>query len=308
MSVTKFPDRRPQRPGRRQDGPASVYSIDQPPSSDFTWPPTKEQIDSCETIDLDPQEGRASEGFVVLVGHEAQPGSWRLRVVVSSPGPPKRWRKVRRSHGYLWPLAASLLVLELIHWRPVPTSSDQATPEPSAEIARSAQSDAAPVAPPASQRIESRRRTPAPSAAVARRTPPSTRRSAPATRPTAPGRQAEAVHTPDIEPLAPLFASTGAAATPNGGSAADNFTPPRVSMRAPSPRRPSPFPAARGSSTRVEVMVDARGQVESARLRSAGASYFDQQALEMVRTWRFEPARRGGRPVRSVVDVEIPSR
>jgi TonB family protein len=79
-------------------------------------------------------------------------------------------------------------------------------------------------------------------------------------------------------------------------------------MRPQAVYRPSPFPAARGSRTRVEVVVDALGRVESARLRTPSASYFDERALETVRAWRFEPARRGGRPVRSSVDVEIPPR
>ena len=48
---------------------------------------------------------------------------------------------------------------------------------------------------------------------------------------------------------------------------------------------------------RGDLTVDFRGRVESARLLSGGVTYFDERALEAVRTWRFEPARRNGRPV-----------
>jgi protein TonB len=41
--------------------------------------------------------------------------------------------------------------------------------------------------------------------------------------------------------------------------------------------------------------------------RSSGESALDESALEAVRTWRFEPARRNGVPVRAwaIVPVEF---
>ena len=59
---------------------------------------------------------------------------------------------------------------------------------------------------------------------------------------------------------------------------------------------------------RVRVLVGENGKVQEATLdRSSGESALDESALEAVRTWRFEPARRNGVPVRAwaIVPVEF---
>lgn len=59
---------------------------------------------------------------------------------------------------------------------------------------------------------------------------------------------------------------------------------------------------------RVRVLVGENGKVQEVTLdRSSGESALDESALEAVRTWRFEPARRNGVPVRAwaIVPVEF---
>lgn len=49
---------------------------------------------------------------------------------------------------------------------------------------------------------------------------------------------------------------------------------------------------------RVEILVSAEGEVESARMVGGEPSYFDGMILSAVKGWRFQPATRDGRPVR----------
>ena len=59
---------------------------------------------------------------------------------------------------------------------------------------------------------------------------------------------------------------------------------------------------------RVRVQVGENGKVQEVTLdRTRGESALDESALEAVRTWRFEPARRNGVPVRAwaIVPVEF---
>jgi len=75
--------------------------------------------------------------------------------------------------------------------------------------------------------------------------------------------------------------------------------------------RPPPYPADAyrlGKQGRVllEVQVTTQGVVESLRiLESSGDASLDKSALETVRTWRFEPARRGGRAVAGALNVPV---
>jgi protein TonB len=56
---------------------------------------------------------------------------------------------------------------------------------------------------------------------------------------------------------------------------------------------------------RFEVLTD--GSVGAVKVqKSAGHSDFDQAAIDAVKTWRFEPARRGKEPV--AVWVTLPVR
>jgi TonB family protein len=58
----------------------------------------------------------------------------------------------------------------------------------------------------------------------------------------------------------------------------------------------------------VEVVVDERGGVESARLAQSLADFYDAGLLEAARGWRFEPAKRNGEPVKYRKRVEITMR
>jgi TonB family protein len=55
----------------------------------------------------------------------------------------------------------------------------------------------------------------------------------------------------------------------------------------------------------VEVLVDERGNVESARLVESLADFYDASLLESARTWRFKPAQRDGQPVKYRKRVEV---
>ena len=58
-------------------------------------------------------------------------------------------------------------------------------------------------------------------------------------------------------------------------------------------------------TTLLKMRITAQGQVEDVQVEcSAGHHDLDQSALEAVRRWRFEPARRGSEPV--AVWVVIP--
>jgi TonB family protein len=56
----------------------------------------------------------------------------------------------------------------------------------------------------------------------------------------------------------------------------------------------------------LTVLVRADGRVEDVRVASSsGADVLDEAALTAVRTWRFAPATRSGRPVESLVEVPV---
>ena len=56
----------------------------------------------------------------------------------------------------------------------------------------------------------------------------------------------------------------------------------------------------------LSVLVRSDGRVEEARVAaSSGTSVLDEAALAAVRKWTFVPARQGGRPVESVVEVPV---
>jgi protein TonB len=84
--------------------------------------------------------------------------------------------------------------------------------------------------------------------------------------------------------------------------------PPSITSRAV-PRYPREL-LLQGIEGRVmlELSIDAQGRVESTQLKSSsGYPAMDEAALETVRKWRFNPARRGNAPVasRAVVPVEF---
>jgi protein TonB len=61
-------------------------------------------------------------------------------------------------------------------------------------------------------------------------------------------------------------------------------------------------------SVRVRVLVGEDGRPQEVTLgRSSGEAALDQAAMDAVRYWRFEPARRDGLPVRAwaVIPIEF---
>jgi protein TonB len=115
---------------------------------------------------------------------------------------------------------------------------------------------------------------------------------------------------PDRQPPAePEFTVATAVALPASAATAgvEVDEPPRKVATNP----PPPYPAdayQRRLQGRVilEVHITALGTVESLSVvQTSGVASLDQSALDTVRAWRFEPARRGGSPVSSVVNVPV---
>jgi len=55
----------------------------------------------------------------------------------------------------------------------------------------------------------------------------------------------------------------------------------------------------------LRVVVDANGNVDSVSVLRSLESTLDESAVRTVRTWKFQPARRGGQPVQSEITVEV---
>ena len=78
-------------------------------------------------------------------------------------------------------------------------------------------------------------------------------------------------------------------------------------LRNPTPEYPSEARRLHQEGTvLLRVQVSARGRVEAVELaRSSGTSSLDEAALQGVRGWEFEPARRGDTPIASTVTVPV---
>jgi len=69
---------------------------------------------------------------------------------------------------------------------------------------------------------------------------------------------------------------------------------------------PDAFESGQQGLVLLRVRISQRGQVTTISVsKSSGVASLDRAALETVRTWRFEPARRGDKPVSIVVTVPI---
>jgi protein TonB len=75
----------------------------------------------------------------------------------------------------------------------------------------------------------------------------------------------------------------------------------------PDPHYPEDAAAEGVTGTvRLKVVVGMRGRVESVLVvRSSGDDRLDRAAEATVRQWRYQPARRGGRPKTAVDYVEV---
>ena len=85
-------------------------------------------------------------------------------------------------------------------------------------------------------------------------------------------------------------------------SPADGDVTPPVEIERPLPEwLPPNVVAARQRLTGViRVVIDRQGQVESASVVQPTSDAYDAELLVAARTWRFQPARLGGQPVRYV--------
>ena len=89
------------------------------------------------------------------------------------------------------------------------------------------------------------------------------------------------------------------------GAAVDEL-PRKLETNPAPPYPPDAFARRQQGRVLLEVHVDEHGLVAGVSVsESSGVSSLDRAALETVRRWRFEPARRGGTPVASVVIVPI---
>jgi protein TonB len=134
------------------------------------------------------------------------------------------------------------------------------------------------------------------------------KRETPTTTPTPP-EQPPAPPTPKRAAAKPEFTVTTAVSLPASAAVAgvDFDEPPRKIAT----NRPPPYPAdayQQRLQGRVvlEVHVNAEGSVDSLSvLQTSGVASFDQAALDAVRFWRFEPARRAGQSVAAVINVPV---
>jgi TonB family protein len=83
-----------------------------------------------------------------------------------------------------------------------------------------------------------------------------------------------------------------------------NVVPPAIIRQTLPPFHRKPTTAINGV---VEVVIDEKGEVEKATIRSAMDPVYDNQALAASRNWRYKPATREGVPVkfRKLVQVRI---
>ncbi len=177
--------------------------------------------------------------------------------------------------------------------RPAPPRPEPAEPEP----AQAAPAQAAPAASASAASTPARPTAPAGSVAATTGDTPSastgaTSRTADASSTAPPTAAASSART--------VPASTAAAA----GAAADG--PPVVPPRSDAAHLDNPAPAYPPVSRRLreqgtvllDVLIRADGSVGESRLkRSSGHARLDEAALEAVRRWRYQPARRGTEPI-----------
>ena len=109
-------------------------------------------------------------------------------------------------------------------------------------------------------------------------------------------------------PAALLLAFAGAlvhAGAVRAQPEAEALTPPRV-VESVDPHYPeSEVESGRAPAVTLHVTLDAQGAVVDAHVDHSEGEAFDQAALEVVRRWRFEPARRGARAIPARIRVQV---
>jgi outer membrane biosynthesis protein TonB len=122
-----------------------------------------------------------------------------------------------------------------------------------------------------------------------------------------PERVATAVPTAPVVPALPVAASAPAPApaprVPKIYSASDTNVVPPIALHQQIP----PFRGqVRAPQTGViEVLIDARGGVESASMIASINPQYDRLAIGAARLWQYQPARLDGTPVKFVKRIQI---
>lgn len=236
-----------------------------------------------------------------------------MQPAVCSPAPEPADPAWRGVGGALVPvfcihvLAIALIVL----WPGAPVQPPQALPVATVAVELVSMPLAAPVAAPAPvpppRQVPAPRPEPTPAPQPVRKveTPVAAPAAAPSPIPAAPAAAVEAAPPANTAGHASPTASPVAQAAPAPAAPAANdadWSPPRPASAAGYANTPPRYPAASrrlGEQGRVllALLIDIDGRVQEASVRqSSGYSRLDRAALDAVRSWRFEPARRAGKP------------
>ncbi len=84
-----------------------------------------------------------------------------------------------------------------------------------------------------------------------------------------------------------------------------DMTPPKAT-RSPDPEFPDlPADAEPRGIVVMLIGVDAHGRVEPVHVLQSSGEAFEKSAVATVKTWRFKPAKKNGRPVPVKITVEM---
>lgn len=90
------------------------------------------------------------------------------------------------------------------------------------------------------------------------------------------------------------------------GQAGDSETkPPRVTYKVTAEYTDEAKEARISGEVVLEIDIDAKGNVERARIKQSLDKGLDENAVTAVRKWMFKPATRNGEPVAATVSVSV---
>jgi TonB family protein len=126
----------------------------------------------------------------------------------------------------------------------------------------------------------------------------------------APSEPAPSAAPPPAAPSASPSAASGAPEGPAGPriySADDAGVVPPVVVRQTLPPLPSHLVVMARSRGVLEVIIDEKGRVVSATVRSSVHSQYDTMVLTAAKDWRYQPALVGGKPVmyRRMIQISV---
>jgi TonB family protein len=109
----------------------------------------------------------------------------------------------------------------------------------------------------------------------------------------------------DASDKAPLFPNDAPAATNPPNADAADFSRPRVLQRVEAEYTDAARDARIGGTVTLQIVVGADGEVTDAKVTTSLGHGLDEKALEAVRKWKFQAARRDGQPVAASMTVEF---